>query len=141
MDEGKSLSTIEKILFLKTVDIFEHAAVEDLGRVAALADEVVFAEGETLYRKGEPVEAIYIVVNGLAVVENDATTVREVGEGGALGVLAALDLNPALRTVKAKKSVRALKLNVQDFQDVLSMDFDLVKAVFRFIARRMREGY
>jgi hypothetical protein len=39
------LTTIEKVIFLKSVDIFEHATVEQLGRIAGLAQEVHFEPG------------------------------------------------------------------------------------------------
>ncbi|MGZ8466492.1 MAG: hypothetical protein ACXWXT_13180, partial [Candidatus Binatia bacterium] len=77
---------------------------------------------------------------GRAEVQNGARVTREVGEKNAIGVLAALDANAALRTVTAKEPVYALKLGVEDFGDVLSSDFELVKAVFRVVARHIREG-
>ena len=49
----------------------------------------------------------------------------------AFGTVAALDFNPAVHTVKAMDSVHALKLDAQDFHDLLSLDFELVQAVIR----------
>ena len=48
-------------------------------------------------------------------MQNGAIVTREVGEKKALGALAALDANAALRTVTAKEPVRALKLGVEDW--------------------------
>jgi CRP/FNR family transcriptional regulator, cyclic AMP receptor protein len=141
MTEETHLSTVEKILFLKSVDIFQHAAIEELGRVAALTQDARFEAGETIYREGDPVEAIYIILKGRAVVQSHGKVVREVGEKIAVGVLAALDLGAALRTVTAREPVHVLKLNVQDFQDVLASDFELVKAVFRVVAEQIRQGF
>jgi CRP-like cAMP-binding protein len=137
--EHRSLSTVEKVLFLKTVDIFARAAIEELGRVAGLTEEVKFQAGETIYREGETVEAIYIIFKGRAAVQRKGNILREMGERDTLGVLAALDLNSALHTVTAREPIHALKLNVQDFQDILSLDFELVKAVFRALTQRLRE--
>jgi CRP-like cAMP-binding protein len=137
--EQRSLSTVEKVLFLKTVDIFERATIEELGRIAALTEEVRFEAGETIYREGEAVDAIYIILSGRARVENNGKIVHEAGEKSLLGMLAALDFNSALHTVTATQPIHALKLNVQDFEDILSLDFELVKAVFRALAQRLRE--
>lgn len=141
MTEGRPLSTVEKVLFLKSVDIFAHAAVEELGRIADLAEEARFGAGATIYREGDPVDAIYILLAGRALVQNNGKVIREVGAKHAVGVLAALDLNAALRTVTAKEAVHALKINVQDFQEVLASDFELVKAVFRVVAEHIRQGF
>jgi len=139
MEEGK-LATIEKVIFLKSVDIFKHATTEELGGVAALTEEVHFAPGETIYREGEPVDAIYLVLKGRVAVEGNGKLVREVGERQAFGTVAALDLKPALHTVKAIDPVHALKLNAQDLLDILSLDFELVQAVIRALCQLVREA-
>lgn len=141
MIEPRLLSTVEKVLFLKSVDIFEHAAIEELGRIASVVQEARFAAGATIYREGDPVDAIYIILSGRVMVQNHGQAGREVGARHAVGVLAALDLNTALRTVIAREPVTVLKLNVQDFQDVLAADFELVKAVFRVVAEHIRQGF
>lgn len=141
MTGPRPLSTLEKVLFLKSVDIFAHAAIEELGSIASLAEEAHFAAGETIYREGDAVEAIYIILSGRAQVQSNGKAIREVGAKHAVGVLAALDLNAALRTVMAKEPVDVLKINVHDFQEVLASDFELVKAVFRVVAEQIRQGF
>jgi CRP/FNR family cyclic AMP-dependent transcriptional regulator len=139
MEQG-TLTAIEKVIFLKSVDIFKHATIEELGGVAALTEEVHFKPGETIYREGEPVDAIYLVLKGRVAVEGNGQVVREVGEKQAFGTVAALDRNPAIHTVKAIDAVYALKLNAQDFDDILSLDFELVRAIFRALCRMIRAG-
>jgi CRP/FNR family transcriptional regulator, cyclic AMP receptor protein len=138
--EQTRLTAIEKVIFLKSVDIFSHATIEELGRVAALTDEVHFQPGDTIYREGEPVDAIYLILKGRVAVEGNGRVVREVGEKQAFGTVAALDRNPAIHTVRAIVSVHALKLNAQDFDDILSLDFELVRAVFHALCRLVRSG-
>jgi CRP/FNR family transcriptional regulator, cyclic AMP receptor protein len=138
--EEKRLSTIEKVVFLKSMDIFEHATIEQLGGIAALTEEVQFEPGETVFREGEPTDAIYLILKGRVAVEKNGKMFREVGEKQVFGTVAALDLSPAVHTVKAMSPVRALKLNVQDFHDLLSLDFELVKAVFQFLCRLIRDA-
>ena len=93
MEQG-TLTAIEKVIFLKSVDIFKHATIEELGGVAALTEEVHFEPGETIYREGEPVDAIYLVLKGRVAVEGNGKAVREVGEKQAFGTVAALDREP-----------------------------------------------
>ena len=139
MEEAK-LTTIEKVIFLKSVDIFKHATTEELGGVATLAEEVQFAPGEAIYRGGEPVDAIYLVLKGRVAVEGDGKVIRVVGERQALGTVAALDLKPALHTIRALDPVHAIKLNAQDLQDILSLDFELVQAVMRALCQLVRQA-
>jgi CRP-like cAMP-binding protein len=138
--EQGTLTAIEKVIFLKSVDIFKHATIEELGGVAALTDEIHFKPGETIYREGEPVDAIYFVLKGRVAVEGNGKAIRELGEKQAFGTVAALDLEPAVHTVKAIDPVYALKLNAQDLQDILSLDFELVRAVIRALCRLIRDA-
>jgi CRP/FNR family transcriptional regulator, cyclic AMP receptor protein len=140
MMEQKRLATIEKVVFLKSLDIFSHATIEELGRIAALTEEVHFDPGETIFRKGEPTDAIYLILAGRVAIEGNGQIVREVTEKQAFGTVAALDRSPALHTVKAKDAVYALKLNAQDFDDILAIDFECVRAVIHALCRIIREG-
>ena len=139
MTKNKKLSTIEKVVFLKSVDIFAHAAIEQLARIAALTEEVDIDAGETVFREGAPTDAIYFVVDGTVLLERNNQIVGEVGSRGVFGAVAALDLSPAVHNVTTSSQVHALKLNVQDFHDLLSLDFELVKAVFQFLCQLIRE--
>jgi cAMP-dependent protein kinase regulator len=136
----KSLSTIEKILFLKSVDLFAHASIEELGRIAALTEEVRFEAGATILREGEPVDAIYLILRGRAVVEKNGVRLRELGETQGFATVAALDLLPAEHTVTSLEPLQALKLEVGDFHEILSQDYALVRAVFRVLGRLIREA-
>lgn len=138
MEQG-TLTTIEKVIFLKSVDIFKHATIEELGGVAALTEEIFFKPGETIFREGDPVDAIYLVLQGRVAAERNGQTVREVREKQAIGTVGALDLGPAIHTVKAIGPVHALKLNAQDLHDILSLDFELVRAIFRALCGLVRD--
>jgi CRP-like cAMP-binding protein len=135
-----TLSTIEKILFLKSVDVFAHTTIEELGRIATLTQEVRFEPGETIFREGDPVDALYLLLKGRVMVEKDGVKIREIGEKETFATLAALDLEPAAHTVKALEPVHALKLNAMDFHEILSQDYALVRSVFRVLSRLIREG-
>jgi CRP-like cAMP-binding protein len=135
----KHLSTIEKILFLKSVDIFAHATIEELGRIAALMQEVSFQAGATIIRQGEPVDAIYLVLKGRVTVDHNGAKIRELGEKEAFATVAALDLEPAAHRVTALEPVHALKLNALDFHEILAQDYALVRAVFRVLSRLIRD--
>ena len=139
MTANRKLATIEKVVFLKSVDIFAHATIEQLGRIAALTDELDIKAGETIFREGEPTDAIYLIVVGTVILGRNGQIVGEVGARGVFGAVAALDLSPAVHTVTTRSQVHALKLNVQDFHDLLSLDFELVKSVFRFLCQLIRQ--
>jgi CRP-like cAMP-binding protein len=135
----KNLTTIEKVIFLKSVDIFEHATVEQLGRIAGLTKEVHFEPGETIFKEGELGDAFYLLLSGRVFIEKNGNTLRELKEKEAFGTLEVLDFHPRAVTAKAIDQVRALKLNGQEFHDLLSLDIEMVEAVFRMLCGLVRK--
>ena len=108
MSTEKNLTTIEKVIFLKSVDIFEHATVEQLGRIAGLTEEVHFEPGETIFKEGELGDAFYLLLSGRVFIEKNGNTLREMKEKEAFGTLEVLDFHPRAVTAKAVDQVRAL---------------------------------
>jgi len=133
-----NLTTIEKVIFLKSVDIFEHATIEQLGRIAGLTEEVHFEPGEIIFNEGEPGDSFYLLLSGRVFIERNGNTLREMKEKETFGTLEVLDFHPRATTAKAADQVRALKLNGQEFHDLLSLDIEMVQAVFRMLCGLIR---
>jgi CRP-like cAMP-binding protein len=133
-----NLTTIEKLIFLKSVDIFEHATVEQLGRIAGLTEEVHFAPGETIYQEGELGDAFYLLLSGRVFLYREGNTLVELSEKETFGSLDVLDFNPRAVTAKAVDHVRALKLNGQELHDLLALDIEMVEAVLRMLCGLVR---
>lgn len=138
MPGDKDLTIIEKVIFLKSVDIFEHATVEQLGRIAGLTEEVHFQPGETIFKEGDPGDAFYLLLSGRVLIERNGNKIREMQEKEAFGTLEVLDFHPRAITAKALDQVRALKLNGQEFHDLLALDIEMVEAVFRMLCGLVR---
>jgi len=138
LPSDKDLTIIEKVIFLKSVDIFEHATVEQLGRIAGLTEEVHFQPGETIFKEGDPGDAFYLLLSGRVLIERNGNKIREMQEKEAFGTLEVLDFHPRAITAKALDQVRALKLNGQEFHDLLALDIEMVEAVFRMLCGLVR---
>jgi CRP-like cAMP-binding protein len=135
---AENLTTIEKVIFLKSVDIFEHVTVEQLGRIAGLMEDVNFDAGDTIYKEGDPGDTLYVILSGRVLIERNGSSLRELSEKEAFGTLEVLDFHPRAATVKAIDPVRALKLNGQLFYELLSLDIEMVQAVFRTLCSIVR---
>jgi CRP-like cAMP-binding protein len=134
-----NLTTIEKLIFLKSVDIFEHATIEQLGRIAGLTEEARFESGQTIFKEGEPGDALYLVLSGRVLIERNGVTIREIEERDAFGTLEVLDFHPRAATAKAAGQVRALKLDGRQFHDLLALDIEMVESVFRMLCGHIRK--
>lgn len=139
MSTENNLTTIEKVIFLKSVDIFEHATIEQLGRIAGLTEEARFEAEQTIFKEGDPGDALYLVLSGRVLIERNGITIREINERDAFGTLEVLDFYPRAATAKAAGPVRALKLDGRQFHDLLALDIEMVESVFRMLCGHIRK--
>ena len=81
-----ALSTIEKVLFLKSVPLFEQIPSEDLAGVAQIVQQVEFAPGVALIRQGDEGDCLFIIVDGeVDIVVDGFGTVNHFTAKGVLG--------------------------------------------------------
>ncbi|HET91645.1 MAG TPA: cyclic nucleotide-binding domain-containing protein [Chloroflexi bacterium] len=81
------LSTIEKVIFLKEVPIFDEMTVAQLRVLAGIAEEVAFDDDGIIFHEGEPGDTLYVVVSGRVGIEHQA-------EGGSESVARLATLEP-----------------------------------------------
>lgn len=82
MSSWEYLSALDKIVFLKQVSLFHEISLEELGRVASIAVEKVYGEGEYLIHQGEKHRAMFVIVEGHVEVSGR----NEDGQEGTIGV-------------------------------------------------------
>jgi hypothetical protein len=130
------MAHIEMMVFLQGVDLFEHCNAEQVLRLAAIATENTFAKGEVVFRKGEPPDAIYCVVEGRVRLGGDGDGGTIVGSRGRFGVLDILSGRPRSGDALAETEARLLTIEAEDFFDLLSNNIDIVKALFRTVVSK-----
>ena len=87
-EEGSATRPTRKIGGLKEVDIFRELSDEQIDQVAACGRRPHMSAGEVFGKEGQPGDALFIVLGGMARFSTDATaggtpisTVRTVGPG------------------------------------------------------------
>lgn len=134
------LARIETVVFLQSVDLFSYCKAEEVLRIAAIAQERSFADGEKIYGVNDPSDTLFCVVRGL--VKADAVN------GGSqlfppLSTFGGIDiLRGRLRTDNASSQGVSLLLAIDsdDFFDLLSNNIDIVKALFRHLIETLQQG-
>ena len=64
------LLTIEKVIILKAVEIFNGTPDDVLAEIAGLLAEVEIAAGEIVFKKGDLGDSMYIIVEGRVDVQD-----------------------------------------------------------------------
>ena len=134
------LARIETVVFLQSVDLFSYCKAEEVLRIAAIAQERSFEDGDRIYGVNDPSDALFCVVRGMVKVDS--------ANGGArifppLSTFGGIDiLRGRLRTDTATSSGDSLLLAIEsdDFFDLLSNNIDIVKALFRHLIETLQQG-
>ncbi len=135
------LSTVERVLFLKGVEIFGQIATEDLILVAAVAHEVSFKAGETFIRQGDIGDCLYILVDGEASITIPAVgQVATRGPKSVLGEMAIISHRPRSADCVATSDVLALRIDHDDFWELLAQKSSVARGVITVLAERLDEA-
>ncbi len=132
------ISTVEKVLFLKSIDLFSQIPGEDLARVAQIAEELDFEEGERIMQEGEMGDSMYLIVDGVVQVFKGERKVVELSERECVGEMAILDSEPRSATVQALSAVRALRIEREDFYELMNEKAEIARGIIKVLTRRLR---
>lgn len=106
------------------------------------AYEVDIEPGATLFREGDPPDAVYIIVAGeLEVVRDEAnrTVLLDLRSSGeVIGEMAPLYDEPRAATIRARSRAKLVKIDAADFLEVLSGIPSIAVTILRTAATRMR---
>ena len=144
METLATMSTIERILQLRKVQLFSDLPSADLKQVAAIASEHLYAEGEVIASQGEAGQEMYIVVSGTISVQlhSEGTTEHEVarrGPGEYVGEMAVLSHTPRMASLLAVEEVRTLVVSQSQFEQILRERPETGLVVMRVLIDRLRE--
>ena len=132
------ITTVEKVLFLKSVDLFRGLPGEELATIAEIAEEQPFAAGEPVFTEGEPGDALYLVVEGAVKVHRGDKQLAQIGIREVFGEMAMLDSEPRSASVTALKDAVLLKIGRDEFRDVLQERPEIAIGVIQVLSRRLR---
>jgi len=133
------LSTVEKVLFLKSVDLFTRINGEDLAQVAGIAQEVVFENGELIIQEGEVGDSMFLIIEGDVMVHRMTQQIAKLGEREAFGEMAILDHEPRSASVTAMSDTTCLKVEREDFYELMSEKPEIAHGIIRVLTHRLRE--
>ena len=109
-----------------------------LDDVLAVGRRVSFEPGQAIVERGDPGDAMYIVLGGAAEVDVGGRFHR-LERGDFFGEMAVLAGKPREATVKAVESVEALRIAADDFQAFLAANPQVAVGMLKSLVERLRE--
>ncbi|MFH0920056.1 MAG: cyclic nucleotide-binding domain-containing protein [Fibrobacterota bacterium] len=140
---ARAFALLERVLFLKEIDIFHNVEAERLSAVADIARELHVAAGDTVAREGDPGESLFIIRSGsLRVVkEKDGRqyALKNLSPGQTFGVFGILGDKHRAAGAVANEATVLLEIRKSEFKKMLLNNPEITYNILEILSERINE--
>ena len=136
--EKTMLSTVERVIILKSLSMFEKTPDEALAELADLLHELIVQTGDEIIREGEIGDSLYIIVDGKVEVVDDNRVLNQLGARAVFGELSMLDSSPRTATIRAIEETSLLRLDQTSFYEIMSDYVEVAMGTIQLLTRNLR---
>ena len=139
-----TVTVVERVLILRGIPLFADLSPGDLERLALIAEEQGYDDGEAIAREGELGDAMHIVSEGvIRVVSGSVGGERVIARrtaGEVVGEMSIITRNPRIASLIAEGPVRTIRIGHREFESMVRERPDLALGVMRVLALRLAES-
>jgi len=132
------LTIVDKVLCLQNVDIFNRTTTEDLAYIGSIAKELQLPEGTNIFKQDDRADSMYVIVSGRVRLHKNGKEILVAGEREAFGTWALFDTEPYIMTATALEDVHLLKIEQEEFYDLLADHVEITQSIFRALVQRTK---
>jgi CRP/FNR family cyclic AMP-dependent transcriptional regulator len=130
---------IEKVLLLKNSAIFHNCKEIDLVEIASICQEYNIEKNTPLFKKGDPGNCVYFIYKGKVSIHDGEHQLAELSENEIFGELSVLDSDSRSASATSVTDSILLKIDQEDFYDVIATNTDILKGIMKTLCKRLRE--
>ena len=134
----ENLTTLEKAIRLQKVELFSDMETDGLALAASIANQIQCTPGTVLFKENGSADALYIVLEGRIRLTRGPREIFSVGPGETLGNWALFDDQPSVATATCAEDTSLLKIEREDFFDLLADHADMTQKMFKALVKRVR---
>lgn len=145
VEEQEMLSLLDKVMLLKSLDLFSYLHLEELGLLARVARLEICAENTELVHEGEPNSKLYVIIKGHIELSAQSSTgvnatIAVLNTGEAVGDSTILDeaASPVTAEVILGEA-SLLAIDGQDIQRLCSLYPSIATGLIKAISTRVRK--
>ena len=135
--EARTIGHVERILSLRKIPVLGTLPSPDLALVAEIARERFFPKGGVLFREGEPVQAVQVVVEGAVHIIRKGHLVGHAGPGSAVGGIGVLARDEEGIHAVADDDTLTLEIGADALFELLEDQFSIFHHVLREVCLQM----
>lgn len=133
-------STLEKTIFMKGVDLFHDISGEEVSHAAQITEEVHLGQDETIFEEGDLGDSMFIIVDGAVRIHKGNKEIAVLSKGKFIGEMALLDQEPRSASVTTTEETVLLKINGEDFYDLMASRMEIMQGIVKVLTHRLREA-
>ena len=139
--ENAMLSTVEKVLILKTVSIFNQTPDNVLADVADLLEEVDVPENETICKEGDEADSMYVIIDGQVRVHSGERLLNYLGERDVFGEMALLNHRTRSADVRTTRNSQFAQIVFDEIPEEIRLNLitNFAEQLARKLGRETRE--
>ncbi len=142
-DTGRLFMILERVLFLKGVDLFKNIDTEQLSLIAEIAREMVVGTGEIVAREGDTGDSLYIIKEGSLRITKEKNgvnyTLKNIAEGECFGVFSVFNEKPRASGSVANERTVLLEIRKSEFKKVLIANPEIAYNILELLSERITE--
>ncbi len=128
----------ERVILLKTVDLFYETPDPVLSHIAQALEEFHAAPGDRIIEKGETGSCLYIIVEGRVSVHDGEHKLAELHPRDVVGEMSLLDPEPRSASCTALEETTLLKLDREVFYDLMVDNIEIARGAIATLCRKIR---
>lgn len=137
----KALESEALVDMLGTFSFFQALEGDHLREIVNHLQQVVFAPGQEILKRGAAGTHLYIIISGsVSVVDEDNDVITTLNRGEIFGEMSLISGKPVSATIRAAEPSRVLLLSGKDLSDVLVKYPFLQMAFTRMLVQRLSQA-
>jgi CRP/FNR family transcriptional regulator, cyclic AMP receptor protein len=138
--DNHRLLLIERVLLLKSLNLFQDTPETILAEMAHLMHEMEVSEDTMIFKEGEIGSCMYIIYKGAVQISKGSQTLAMLGERDFFGELSLLDTENRSASAKAAKDTILYYIDQEPFYDLMESRPEVVRGIMRILSQRLRSA-
>ena len=138
MPRSVEVPTSQLVKRLKKVTILRALSQSQLKALTKWAKVVVFSKGETVVKRGERGNGLYLILEGSADVRRGNRSLARLGAGQVFGEMSLFDNEPRSADVVALQPSKLVAVSKWEFWGFAASEPSVVLSVLEEMSRRLR---
>jgi CRP/FNR family cyclic AMP-dependent transcriptional regulator len=132
------LLLIEKVLLLKSLNLFKETPENILADLAPIMKEMQYEQGTEIFKEGETGDCMYIIQQGNIKIHKGNTTLAILKEKEVFGELSLLDADTRSASATADTDCILYKIDQEPFYELMDERPEVAKGFIKILCQRLR---